>query len=129
MSKALTCAICVLFSGLLSMPADAETQSITGERLVIEIDVDNLPLRKFIELPIYIQDLSGVGVEGADVVIDGGMRAHGHGLPTSPVVEEIGGGAYQIKGLKFSMPGMWEIVFDMIKQGISEKIAVEFQVY
>jgi len=48
----------------------------------------------------------------ASVTIDGGMKAHGHGLPTSPKLTATNiPGQYKIEGLKFSMPGDWVIGF------------------
>ncbi|MEJ5991286.1 FixH family protein [Ramlibacter sp. PS3R-8] len=52
----------------------------------------------------------GAPVQGARFTIDGGMPQHGHGLPTQPrVTRELGDGAYQLDGMKFSMTGWWEI--------------------
>jgi hypothetical protein len=51
----------------------------------------------------------------ANISIDGGMKAHGHGLPTSPKVSATGiPGKYKIEGLKFSMPGEWIIGFKVV---------------
>lgn len=59
--------------------------------------------------------LHGAGsspVEGAQIQVDGGMPQHGHGLPTAPrVTRGLGGGAYQVEGLRFNMPGWWELKF------------------
>ena len=44
------------------------------------------------------------------ISIDGGMPQHGHGFPTQPrVTRELGDGRYLLEGMKFSMPGWWEI--------------------
>jgi hypothetical protein len=44
------------------------------------------------------------------------MPAHAHGLPTTPQVKSLGGGRYLIEGLKFHMPGAWEVAL-RIKAG------------
>ncbi len=52
----------------------------------------------------------GRPVEAAAVGIGGGMPQHGHGLPTAPAVTQaLGGGRFLIEGMKFNMPGWWEI--------------------
>jgi hypothetical protein len=52
----------------------------------------------------------GAPVEDARISVDGGMPQHGHGLPSSPAVTEaLGEGRYLIEGMKFNMPGWWEI--------------------
>lgn len=53
---------------------------------------------------------NGEPVAGARIAVDGGMPQHGHGYPTQPrVTKELGGGRYLIEGMKFSMPGWWEL--------------------
>ena len=51
-------------------------------------------------------------VAGAAIQVDGGMPQHGHGLPTAPrVTRDLGNGEYQVDGLRFNMPGWWELKF------------------
>jgi hypothetical protein len=46
------------------------------------------------------------------IIMDGGMPAHQHGLPTSPVVHQSEtSNIYNIEGLKFSMSGEWLLNF------------------
>jgi hypothetical protein len=53
---------------------------------------------------------SGAPVQHAQIDVDGGMPQHGHGLPTQPrVTRELGEGRYLVEGMKFSMPGWWEL--------------------
>lgn len=53
---------------------------------------------------------SGEPVSGAKFEVDGGMPQHGHGFPTHPrVTRELGNGRYLLEGMKFSMPGWWEL--------------------
>lgn len=52
--------------------------------------------------------------ENATISIDGGMPAHGHGLPTAPrVTKYLGDGKYLIEGVRFNMGGWWQITFDI----------------
>lgn len=58
---------------------------------------------------ITVLDSEGRGIDGATLTIDGGMPQHGHGLPTRPrVTKNIGGGSYQIEGVRFNMGGWWQ---------------------
>lgn len=66
---------------------------------------------KFQDCTFQIKHL-GNSIENTKVYLDGGMPLHHHGLPTAPNVtwsnkEKI----YVIEGLKFSMPGKWELRF------------------
>lgn len=69
-----------------------------------------LRLRQLQSVPVLIVDASGRPVEGARITVEGGMPEHHHGLPTQPVVKRaLGGGVYEIEGLRFSMGGWWEL--------------------
>lgn len=69
-----------------------------------------IALRKLLAVPVRIVDANGRPVEGATVSIEGGMPEHRHGLPTKPrVTRSLGGGAYEIEGLRFSMGGWWQV--------------------
>ncbi|MBN9253014.1 MAG: FixH family protein [Mesorhizobium sp.] len=52
----------------------------------------------------------GTPVSGATITVGGGMPQHNHGFPTQPQVSTAPDpGQYRIEGVKFSMPGLWEM--------------------
>ncbi len=56
-----------------------------------------------------VTNADGEPVTDAEIVVDGSMPQHGHGLPTVPAsTGEISPGVYSIDGMKFSMRGWWE---------------------
>ena len=58
----------------------------------------------------HVTDINGNLIENANILIDGGMPQHNHGLPTKPrVTKNLGQGDYQIEGLRFNMGGWWEV--------------------
>lgn len=62
------------------------------------------------EWTVSLTDSKGQAVKDADIVVNGGMPQHGHGLPTAPsVTEQLEDGRYLIEGMKFNMRGWWEI--------------------
>lgn len=68
-----------------------------------------LRTRRLQTVRVAIVDADGRAVEGATLAIDGGMPEHGHGLRTRPrMTRVLGGGAYQIEGVRFNMGGWWE---------------------
>jgi hypothetical protein len=103
---------------------------VTGQEkaLVIEFaaPLSEARLREFWEVEFLLSTPGGGPVEGAGFLVSGGMPAHGHGLPTTPKVTEIGQGRYVLKGLKFTMPGEWVVVLDVTAQGLSDKIIFPF---
>jgi transcriptional regulator GlxA family with amidase domain len=69
-----------------------------------------LRARQLQSIPVRITDARGRPVEDAAIAIDGGMPEHGHGLPTQPRVgRALGGGVYEIEGVRFNMGGWWEL--------------------
>ena len=74
---------------------------------------------------LKITDPSGKPVTGAEVIVDGGMPAHGHGLPTVPAATgEAEPGVYLIDGIKFSMVGHWK--FDVTIKAEAGEDTVSF---
>jgi hypothetical protein len=72
---------------------------------------------------------SGEPVHGAKIAIDGGMKAHGHGLPTKPQIKSTAAaGEYQIEGLKFSMPGAWTVGFKIDAADTSDQVIFDFTI-
>lgn len=69
-----------------------------------------LRLRQLQTVRVRVADENGNPIEGARISVDGGMPQHGHGLPTQPrVTQSMGGGIYEIEGVRFSMGGWWEL--------------------
>ena len=61
------------------------------------------------------------------IAMDGGMPAHGHGLPTAPkVVATDKVGEYRIEGLKYSMTGEWLLGFMLQSKSMNDKIVYTF---
>lgn len=74
--------------------------------------VQPIRVRRMQTMRLVLSDDGGHAVEGARIEVDGGMPEHGHGLPTRPrVTRSLGGGAYEVEGVKFNMGGWWEMTF------------------
>ncbi len=59
---------------------------------------------------IYIEDATGKALSHAVLKVDANMPAHGHGLLTQPrIAPGDAPGRYRVEGLRFHMPGHWEI--------------------
>jgi hypothetical protein len=65
--------------------------------------------RRMQSVRVELKDADGRAIDGAAIDVDGGMPQHGHGLPTRPrVTKRLGGGVYEIEGVRFNMGGWWE---------------------
>lgn len=63
---------------------------------------------------LQIEDDQGSAVADAEFEVSGGMPAHDHGLATAPAVEPTSEpGLYRLSGLRFHMPGEWELEFSV----------------
>lgn len=115
-------------SFVLASGASAELVSGSGDvfKLQTHSHLADMPVRNFVEVEFTLTDTENMPVTGAKIRLSGGMRAHGHGLPTRPLVEELEVGRYIVKGLKFSMPGAWELQFDIEIDGYTEQIRLNF---
>jgi hypothetical protein len=71
-----------------------------------------IPINQIHSWTLHVETAGGQTVEQAEITVDGGMPQHGHGLPTQPrVTEYLGEGNFLIEGLRFNMPGWWEVTF------------------
>jgi hypothetical protein len=106
--------VLAMFGSDVQRPAATEfAQSRMSARRVYLVTLQPaqaLKLRQLQTLRVLVTDASGKPVDGAAIKVDGGMPEHGHGLPTQPRVSRaLGGGLYEIEGLRFSMGGWWEL--------------------
>ncbi len=70
-------------------------------------------------------------IANANILIEGGMPEHHHGLPTSPKIQwDSDTKTYIINGLKFSMPGAWELIFliDKTKNLPQDTATISFKI-
>lgn len=89
----------------------------------IEPAIDPLPLNRMHGWVLSLVDAAGAPLDGAVILVEGGMPAHNHGMPTSPqVTDNLGEGRYQIEGVQFQMPGHWVIRFNISADGLSDSV-------
>ena len=76
-------------------------------------DSDPIPLNQMHRWTLHLEkEGAGLALDQATINIDGGMPAHGHGLPTQPqVTRALGNGNYLVEGMRFNMPGAWVVNF------------------
>lgn len=112
-------AMTALASGCATPPANLdlslEKASATGRYAVALVPPPVAPaINEMHSWTVKLMDASGKPVTGAMFTVGGGMPQHGHGFPTRPrVTREVDGGTYLVEGMKFSMPGWWNIKLDI----------------
>lgn len=126
----LACAtVAAALSGCATPPANLdlalEKPSASGRYAVALVPPAVAPaINQVHSWTVKLRDASGAPVTGAMVTVGGGMPQHGHGFPTRPrVTREVEDGTYLVEGMKFSMPGWWNIKFDIQGAAGDDKVA------
>lgn len=71
--------------------------------------VNPIPVGRLHAWTVAVTAADGSPVD-AEIIFDGGMPQHGHGLPTVPkVMGEDEQGRDIVGGVRFNMPGWWEV--------------------
>ena len=117
-AAALTLGACGMMMSMIhggaERPAASEfglgPRATTGGIYLVTLEpIQPLVKRKLQKVQVRVTDASGHPVDGAAMTVDGGMPEHGHGLPTRPrMTRSMGGGRYEIDGVRFNMGGWWE---------------------
>lgn len=73
-------------------------------------NLEPLTINRIHSWVLYVETIEGIPVADAELTVEGGMPEHDHGLPTRPrVTRYLGDGQYLLEGMRFHMPGAWEI--------------------
>lgn len=86
--------------------------SVDGQfRLQASPRLQPLEINRLHAWDLRLSRADGTPVQGASIVVDGGMPAHDHGLPTRPRVREATeAGHYVLEGMRFHMHGEWRLL-------------------
>jgi hypothetical protein len=101
----------------------------TGQRMGSEeqnapalyVATDEIPLAQ--PFSILVTICSDAAVK--DLRVDAVMPAHQHGLNYTPKVTALGDGVFQVEGILFHMPGLWELQVDVDFKGQSVTYTTE----
>ena len=88
---------------------------------------DPIPSGELFEIEMQIHEgcRSGPPAEKIIIEVEAVMPGHGHGMATQPRVAPLGPGRFLVTGLRFHMPGRWEIHFDIDRGGVIERAQAE----
>lgn len=109
----------------------ANAETVPGQdgiyRVTLFANEYPLPLNKIHSWTAHVETAEGEIVENAKIRIHGGMPAHNHDYPTTPRVKQyLGNGDYIIEGVKFSMPGEWEMRLNIKEEAKLKRDSVLF---
>jgi YtkA-like len=126
LSLFLSAALCACVTRPANLDVSLEKASVGGRYVVSLAPPAALPaINQLHSWTVSVKDTSGNPVSSAMLKVGGGMPQHGHGFPTKPrVTREVESGTYLVEGMKFSMPGWWDIAFDI--EGLQGRDQVRF---
>jgi len=101
----------------------APTDRVANARyeIVFAARPDPIAIGKHFALDIAVCPREGAP-EPTSLRVDAVMPDHRHGMNYRPEVIARGAGAYRADGLMFHMPGRWDIVFDLVTGGGTERL-------
>lgn len=71
------------------------------------VTLGNIPMAQPFAMQVTFCEPAGA----KSLEVDALMPAHQHGMNYVPVVQDTGGGAFEVTGMLFHMPGVWEMRF------------------
>jgi hypothetical protein len=130
--KQLLCSVSALVLCLLAGMSSAAQLHATSvpEGLEIHMSSELVPLgiNQMHSWEIRLSDLLGNPAEQASIAITGGMPAHNHGLATMPQITPTDTpGIYVLDGMRFHMPGEWELLLQIEWQGQRYRVLFPLQ--
>ena len=116
-----------LFGAVESTMPDLVGTSGDGYSVEIFSQLSPLEINRIHSWYIEITGVDSTPVSNAQITVTGGMPDHDHGLPTQPqVTDEVGDGTYLLEGMRFHMPGKWQIVIDFRVGDQVHSTSIEF---
>ena len=90
--------------------------SVSGVRYTVSLTeaVPTLPERGVNQWRVSLSEMrSGELIDQCQIILTPYMPDHGHGSPLTPSVTPLSDGIYLIEEIAFTMPGLWEMRFDV----------------
>ncbi len=122
----LLCVFC-FSSYVIAQDKALATRTRAGNLLRVESLLDPIEINRIHSWEMILQTANERPIQNAKITVTGGMPEHDHGLPTLPqVTQEIGAGRYLIEGIRFHMPGKWEMNFSIETDTGTDIATLEF---
>lgn len=132
-------AVCLLLLGtqaaMAQFSADPVLSVQTRKGITVDIysEIAPLDINRIHSWQLRLKDAVGSPVSNAEIELIGGMPEHDHGLPTQPqITAETAAGSYLLEGMRFHMPGKWQLdiklTYELGNEGLTiENTKIEFE--
>jgi len=114
-------------AGEAAAPPAAEDQRVlasNGGRWTIRwqpIDHELPPVNEAFSMQVEVLDAATGAFADVELIADGAMPHHRHGLVRRPEVTADGPGRFRVDGMLLHMPGRWELYFDVVDEGLVDR--------
>ncbi len=121
------CLIFALSSGTYAQEEIAVITTAQGRQLQIFSQISPLEINRIHSWELQLRDSGGTAIINAEIEVSGGMPEHDHGMPTLPRVTGISeSGLYLLQGVRFHMPGFWQLIFTIKTPDGTDSAELEF---
>lgn len=132
-------AVCLLLLGAQAALAQfsedpvLSVQTRKGIKVDIYSEIAPLDINRIHSWQLRLTDAVGSPVANAKIEVVGGMPEHDHGLPTQPqITAKTETGIYLLEGMRFHMPGKWQLdiklTYELGTEGLTvENTKIEFE--
>lgn len=104
------------------------TESQKGNQISIFSQIAPLEINQIHSWLLRLTDPQGRPLNGATIEVVGGMPEHDHGLPTQPqITAETEPGVYLLEGVRFHMPGKWQMTISIQHNTTTDTALLDFQ--
>ncbi|MCI5106553.1 MAG: FixH family protein [Pseudomonadales bacterium] len=123
----------LLFLLLSSTPPAVAAEPLQAElangwTIELRSQLQPLVINRLHSWQLILRDSNGQPLNGASIEVTGGMPDHDHGLPTAPLVSATAeDGIYLLQGMRFHMPGYWQLRAVVEKDGFSDEVVFDLQ--
>ncbi|HBX37545.1 MAG TPA: Auxin-binding protein [Pseudohongiella sp.] len=119
--------LALVLTASTAQAATVQTQSTpSGLQIEMQSQLQPLTINQMHGWVISLTDTQGQAVNNADITVTGGMPEHDHGLATSPrITQQLGDGQYLLQGVRFHMPGLWQLELLIQVEEITYRAQVE----
>lgn len=109
-----------------SAPAKQRWTSSNGHfQLGYTSALEPITINRIHHWTLHLENAQGEPVANAEIQVQGGMPQHDHGLPTSPrLTEALGSGDYRLEGMRFHMPGYWELTLTIKAGSVTDTVLI-----
>lgn len=112
----------VLFSALLlaaapALACRAPDNAVQAGPVSFAPQPSPIPLNK----PFALQ-IAACAAKPDRIAVDATMPAHRHGMNYRTTVTQLAPGEFRAEGLLFHMPGRWDLTFDVVAGGATQRV-------